>query len=147
MKNAISIEQPESNLIQRVKWQYLSLAAGLGLAATAAIGIGGHTSTPAQPAPPVRSAIATVAAPQDRPTVVFYLAKSPEAATLARSYEEMAQWIRVEGNVPEPKRSVVILDATTEDASGRAYKMVEEAMAAANFVGYDAPQFVVSELP
>src|SRR4051812_15430646 len=110
MKNAISIGRP-TTIGQRIKWQYISLAAGLGLAATAAVGLGARDSKPSQPAPAVRSAVAAIPTPQDRPTVVFYLAGSPEAAAQAQAYEEMAQWIRVDGNIPEPRRFVVILDA------------------------------------
>lgn len=145
MKNTISLGQP-TGIVRRMKWQYVSLAAGLGLAAAAAVGLGGRAASPAQPVAPVRTAIASFPASQERPTVVFYLVKSPEAATLAEAYEDMARWIRVEGNVPEPKRSVVILDASTEAAASNAKRVIDDAMAASNFVGYEAPQFVVSEL-
>jgi hypothetical protein len=145
MKSTISIGRHAST-VQRVKWQYVSLAAGLGLAAVAAIGLGGHTSSPAHSAPLARSAIASIPAPQDRSTVVFYLAKSPKAAVLAQTYEEMAQWVRYGDNVPEPKRTVVILDATTDEASVRAKAFVDESMAAANFTSVEAPQFILSEL-
>ena len=47
MKDSISIEQPRS-IAQRVKWQYVSLAAGLALAATAAVGVGGRTDEAAR---------------------------------------------------------------------------------------------------
>jgi hypothetical protein len=146
MKYAISIEQPGSNLVRRVKLQYISLAAGLALAATAAVGLGGRTS--AVPAAPraVTSASQTILQ-QERPTVVFYLASSPEAAALANSYEEIGQWIRVENRSAEPLRSVQILDVSTPAGATHAKAIMDDAMAAANFISAEAPRFVIVEMP
>ena len=148
MKEAISIQQPRGSAWQRIRWQYVSLAAGLALAATAALALRGAESTATQPA--TRGKAITVAlnapAPQSPATVVFYLATNDQGASLAETYEEMARWVRYDNGWPEPQRSVVILDASSEEKAHAAYKLIEEAMAAANFTDSQAPTFVIAEL-
>jgi hypothetical protein len=145
MKNAIAIEQPRGNVRQRVKWQYVSLAAGLVLAATAAVGLAETSSKPAMSDAP-RSASVTFrpSLNQGGESVVFYLVGNTAQAAEATRIEEDARWIRHDNNVPELKRSVHILDASSEQESAKAYRLIDDAMAAANFSdNYPAPSFTV----
>ena len=146
MKNTISIEQPESNLLRRVKWQYVGLAVGLALAATAAVGLGHEWSPPSASARRATTD-ASQTKERDRGTVVFYLASSPEGAALANSYEEMGQWIRIENHAAEPPRSVQILDVSSEAGAMRAKNLMDDMMAASNFTSDETPRFVVVEMP
>ena len=147
MKNTISIEAPSSNVLQRVKWQYVSLAAGLALAVTAAVGFGGSSSKPTTTVAPRHSSVAiNPALDRGGETVVFYLAGSAAQAAYATQIEEEARWERHDSNVPEPRRSVHILDASTEQEAAKANKLVDDAMAAANFTSTEAPAFVIRDL-
>ena len=147
MKNSISIEQPRSNVLQRMKWQYVSLAAGLALAAGPAAWFGGLASKPVTTA--VQPSRYGYSQPlnQSGETAVFYLTADARQAAVATQIEEDAQWVRHDNGSPEPRRSVQVLDVSTEESAIRAHKLVDDAMAAANFTTTEAPRFVIVELP
>ena len=101
---------------KQIKLQHLTAGAGLALAVSAVVALGGWQggagtqATSASPPAPRRLSIPRSAAP---PEVVFYFVSSQAEADRAAFIEDDAIWARLAANEPEPARTVHILMAAT----------------------------------
>ena len=146
---SINLGNAADNTWKRVRLQHVTLAAGLALAVSSAIAIGGWQSDGvAVPSPAIRSLPADVALTRwaETPQVVFYIAATQAQVDFARAIEQEAEWIRWHEGVSEPNRSVVLLMAGTPAEEARALNDIDRAMAAANFTSEAAPAFQVVDL-
>ena len=96
---------------QQVRWQSVSIAAGLALMAAAALALTGG-SAPKMPAVTGVNNVASVPsiarAPIVRAGSVFYLVDDREQAGKVREYEQLAEWVRFGMNAAKPDRSFSI---------------------------------------
>jgi hypothetical protein len=146
--NEVAISQSQSTLRQRAAWHLLSLVGALAIALTAAMTLAIKTTPPAVT---TRAGSQTEASRfntfEDSDTVVFYLTPNSDATERIVAFEELGQWIRHDSGVRDPKRSVVVLDVSSDGARSRARDLMDRAMAAANYALESGPTFVVVELP
>ncbi len=131
---------------------YITAVAGLvvSLSAAAALwnGVDNKPTHQVVTGPASRPAAAKIGQyTQTEHQVVFYLVSSDVQAAKAQEYEDLAQWVRYGIGVPEPSRSINVLQAASAQQEASALLLIDQTMAAVNFTsGQEAPTFQVVDL-
>lgn len=134
---------------KRIQWQYVSLVAGLGLAAFLAINLHDSSSTQPVTAGRVQSSVIWKHATFERPNseVVFYLVNDEIQQAQAISSEAATSLERELIGTSALTRSVHVIFVRTAPEEARAHLFIFDAMAAANFSdGRPAPRFEVVDM-
>ncbi|HLF76921.1 MAG TPA: hypothetical protein VJB57_05465 [Dehalococcoidia bacterium] len=145
-----SLSNPASGSTwKRTRMHYLAAAAGLALSVSALAALG-NTGSSTQPTSSVTRPLAASSAGAARGSsseIAFYLVASQAQADKVREIEELAQWVRLDSGVLEPNRSVMILDAATASDEARSRNLINDSMAASNFLSANAaPSFRVVDM-
>jgi hypothetical protein len=119
---------------KRIRWHYISLAAGLGVAAVLAANLGSPSAAPgggsAAAQAPVTRAFTAPAPPGDAPTVVFYLVASEDQLDRASYIEASTEVERIAAGINAPDRNHVILTVRNFEEEVDARKTIDDAAAA-----------------
>jgi hypothetical protein len=132
-----------------VKTQYVGLACGLALAASAAAALvgAGSASRPVVEASRPATMVRAMSHVSSQPQVAFYIVADQQQADQVRALEEHAQWVRYGDRVAEPNRFVNIFTVRTAEQDKAAQAKIDDAMSAANFSDSNpAPSFTVVDL-
>lgn len=125
----LTIGNTTFNTWKRIKLQYVAVACGLAIAASAAIALPGLRSTD-ESAPAARPSLAFstgIRAPGQTPHVVFYLVGSEAQAALVRAGVQEAYREQLSTGIPGPLIQTVAIVANTPDEAVAVQAMVHAA--------------------
>jgi hypothetical protein len=78
--------------------------------------------------------------------VIVYLVASPAQEEEIRRAEELAQWVRHDSGVMQPDRDLMFLKASTPADEAEAQDIINDMMAASNFVSTTPPTFSIIDM-
>lgn len=142
---ATSYPRIRGRMSQRSKL-IVSLATGLALAGSLALGFSGSLGNGSVAKAPARASFAGLSSSYVPTTVTFYVVANEDQAERARYYEATLEAERAVAQTPSGYRSSIVLMADTPEASTRAQHFIDSEVSASSPSALPSTTFQVVDL-